>query len=320
MTNKCSKCGKQFINSYQYCPFCGQKTTKVPQNDSTLNLINHFIIVGFSREKSEIIQDKHIVYAIDEDDVFNINIKVTMPINEAVIFDVIFQDVNGDAVFNLKSSSSSLLSEENEIVKVPFSLPAGTLSSYNVAILKYNNEEVFRIDFVPSVISVKIDNHWFNMRMSWTSGYYYNSPIKFLTWWMLMPNTTHRDIRYMSYNIELREIKGWDNQEKSARVSQFISVLRSKSNVNISLATTDRSPASFPVNYYFNPDDIKTNIYVELSARDYIDAIKDKKLSLNRTYLYDFGLTDNNGETLTYEETEDNVAIMLQKRFDGCFY
>ena len=314
MTNKCSKCGNQCPSSYHYCPFCGKLIDQV----NLLNLRNHFIIQGVSRDKQKKVLNDYIMYVANEEEVFNINLKVTMPINEAVIFDVIFQDVNGDAVFNLKSSSSSLLSEENEIVKVPFSLPAGTLSSYNVAILKYNNEEVFRIDFVPSVISVKIDNSWFNM--TWCFGDYYNSVVKFLTWWMLMPNTTHRDIRYIGYNIELREIKGWNNQEKCARVNQFISALKFKSNLNLSLATINRAPTNYPAEWYFNQDDLQTNIYVELSARDYIEAAKLKKLSLNRTYLSSNGMIDHNGEPLTYDEMTEAVNQMLQKRFDGWFY
>lgn len=318
MTNKCNKCGQSISNSYQYCPFCGQKITQVNRVDNLLDLRNHFVIQGVSKGNQTKIQDSYIMYVIDKGEVFNINLKVTMPINESVFFDVCFQDLNEETVLGLRTSPSLLLAEENEIVKVPFTLPAGILSGYNVAIVKYNNMEVFRIDFVPSVISVKIDNSWFNM--TWSFGDYYNSVIDFLTWWMLMPNTTHRDIRYLGYNIELREIAGWNNQEKCTRVNQFISALRFKTNLNLSLATINRAPADYPAEWYFNQDDEETNIYVELSTKDYIEAAKLKKLSSNRVYPHSSGMIDHNGEPLTYDAKRETVNQMLQKRYDGWLY
>ena len=292
--------------------------TQVNHSDNLLDLRNHFVIQGVSRDKQAKIMNEHIIYVLDKEDTFNVNLKVTMPINESVIFDVCFQDVNGETIFNLKSPSCSLLTEENDIVKVPFTLPARILCGYNVAIIKYNNVELFRIDFIPSVISVKIDNSWFNM--TWSFGDYYSSVIKFLTWWMLMPNTTHRDIRYISYNIELREIAGWDEKEKCTRVNQFVTALRFKSGLNLSLATIKRTPPNYPAEWYFNQHDEKTNIYVELSVKDYIEAAKLKKLSLNRTYSTSNGMVDHNGEPLTYGAMEEAVNQMLQKRYDGWFY
>ena len=318
MTNKCNKCGQSISNSYQYCPFCGQKINQVNRVGNLLDLRNHFLIQGVSRGNQTKVLDKYIMYVIDEEDVFNINLKVTMPINESVVFDVCFQDANGEIVFNHMSSSSSLLAEENEIVKVPFSLPAGILSGYNVAIIKYNNIEIFRIDFVPSVISIKIDNCWFNM--TWSFGDYYNCVVDFLTWWIVMPNTTHRDIRYMGYNIELREIAGLNNQEKCARVNQFISTLRIKSNLNLSLATINRAPADYPAEWYFNQNDEESNIYVELSTKDYIEAAKSKKISLNRAYTHSSGMIDHNGEPLTYDAKREAVNQMLLNRYDGWLY
>ncbi len=318
MTNKCSKCGNLCPSSYHYCPFCGKLIDQV----NLLNLRNHFIIQGVSRDKQKKVQNDYIMYVANEEEVFNINLKVTMPINESAIFDVYFQDVNADTVFNLKSLSVSLLAKENEIVEVPFTLPAGILSGYNTAIIKYNNMEVFHIDFVPSVISIIVDNSWFNMELSWG---YYNACLTYLPWWMLMPNTTSKDVRYINWNIKLEHVAGISLQEKCLKVNDFITKLKRKSNANINLATIRRSPEWLDKHwgtsdFYFDKTSEDTNIYVEMSINDYLKSIKSKNSSLAAAFDKRHGILANDGSPMSEDEMLKYVNEILRSRFNGWLY
>ena len=322
MTNKCKKCGNQCPSTYLYCPFCGQMVTQVNHSDNLLDLRNHFVIQGVSRDKQAKIMNEHIIYVLDKEDTFNINLKVTMPINESVIFDVCFQDVNGETIFNLKSLSCSLLTEENDIVKVPFTLPARILCGYNVAIIKYNNVELFRIDFIPSVISVKIDNSWFNMRLQFG---YYNACITFLTWWMLMPNTTSKDVRYTNWYMKLDCVSGMSLQEKCSKVKEFILKLKSKTKANITLATSRRSPEWLDkhcgtMDFYFDESNEDTRIYIEMSINDYLSSIKSNSSTLVEAYSSRHGIIAKDGNPMSEYDMFKYINTMLKSRFDGWLY
>ena len=296
----------------------------IPDSESTssLDLKNHFTILGISTKDSTSSQNSYISYQSKEDETFNINLKVTMPINESVTFDVCFQDVNSETVFILKTMSSSLLIEENENIKVPFTLPAGIIAGYNNAIVKYNNIEVYHIDFIPSVISVKIDNSWFNMRLQFG---YYNACITFLPWWMLMPNSTSKDVRYTNWHMKLDCVSGINLQEKCSKVKEFIIKLKNKTNANITLATSRRSPEWLDkhcgtMDFYFDENNEDTNIYVEMSINDYMRSIKSNNSSLTEAYPTRHGILSADGSPMPEDEMLKYVNAMLKSRFDGWLY
>ena len=307
-----------------FCPSCGGRMIPDSESSTTLDLRNHFHVIGLSIRDSTSIENSHITYQVDEAEemIFNVNLKVTMPINESVIFDVCFQDVNGETIFNLKSPSCSLLTEENDIVKVPFTLPARILCGYNVAIIKYNNVELFRIDFIPSVISVKIDNSWFNMRLQFG---YYNACITFLTWWMLMPNTTSKDVRYTNWYMKLDCVSGMSLQEKCSKVKEFILKLKSKTKANITLATSRRSPEWLDkhcgtMDFYFDESNEDTRIYIEMSINDYLSSIKSNSSTLVEAYSSRHGIIAKDGNPMSEYDMFKYINTMLKSRFDGWLY
>lgn len=322
--NKCMNCGYQIPSEYQFCPTCGRKTIDNLEPTTLLNLRNHFTILGVTIGDNVTIENSYISYSseTEADVTCYINLKVTMPINETVIFDICFQDSNGETVLNSKSSSNTLLVEENEILKVPFTLPSAKLSGYNIAIIKYNDNELLCLDLVPDVISVKIDNSWFNMRLSWG---YYNACLTFLPWWILMPNTTSRDVRYTNWYIKLDEVAGISLQEKCIKVNDFITRLKSKSNANINLATSRRSPEWLDKHcgtsdFYFDTSNVHTNIYVELSINDYLKSIKSKNSSLVAAFNKRHGILTKDGIPMSESEMIQYINSMLQSRYDGFLY
>ncbi|MBR5237692.1 MAG: hypothetical protein IKV26_03165 [Paludibacteraceae bacterium] len=286
------------------------------------NRNNYFTNLGISQHNSENYLTENISYSQDKNNEYDINLKVlkSNSNNETLLFDIIFYDYTGQKNLELKFERI-ISSVEESIIKVPFTIPTGSLHGYNKAVFKCNNIEFLNINFLPRVISVRFDNCWFNMFLG--LGDYYKACITFLPWWMLMPNTTRRDIRYICYNIELDEINGRCLGEKILKVKDFISVLKQKTQLNISLAELDRTPIDrrvFDSDFCFKYDDEHSNIYLELSINDYKEALILNNLSLQKTYIKECGILDNNGDPMAFEDMKKYVKDMLQNRYNGvCF-
>lgn len=322
MPFQCEKCKRLILDSFNYCPNCGNNLKRSVRTDIVSDIRKHLTVLGICYATSDKCNYKYIDYSCENDNDYNISLKVYTPVNTSVVFDICFYDSSNVEVAALKSSSVSLSASET-ILKVPFKLPAGLLNGYYTACIKYHNVEMFRLDLVPDVISVRVDDSWFNMRLG--AGDYYKDALCFLTWWMLMPNTTSRGTQYMNQDVKLEEVAGYGTEAKCLKVEQCIANLKTKTGAAFSLARFNRTPAHIAKytgtsDFYFRPQDEDTNIYVELSVNDYIKAVKSGYSTLGKTYPAWRGILDGSGNPMSVEKALIYVNNMLKSRYNGFLY
>lgn len=209
-------------------------------------------------------------------DVF-VGLKVKNPIMENIGLTMQIRDINRNVIRTIQSESCSLRVDKNSIVGIRFHVDAADFAQYRNVEIKQNEQTIHSFCTYPSSIRIKVRNVWFSMNSFWGR---YEGQIPFLLWFALMPKTTtYRDERYTFYDVELREISGGSDYERTELVNQCVNRLRNFTGLKITLkrpiSEKEREVAEWcgTINHYFNPNYEKSNIYINLSFDDYKEAL-----------------------------------------------
>jgi len=235
-------------------------------------------------------------------------------LNGVVVFEKIIESVS----FDEELKSEIILSVEDEFYNRYYRVSIESCLGF-----------VGSFELFPKEIFIKVKELWFSM---YKDEDYYIESCGFPLWWVLMPNSTRRDIRYGHLNIEIDEIRP-DNyygyscsipreKQKVMMVERFISVLRNSTGLPFTLLDyydpliVFYKERGFKLGY--DPNDRNSNIDFKLTTEDYKRALNNNK-SILPPQKHSWGIINSKGESLSNKESWNCIETLIQNRYNGLY-
>lgn len=237
-----------------------------------------------------------------------------------------FYDIHKNLVFEKIVNNISF--DNDHHARVEFEIEKKHYGRYYSVSASTSFEPLGIIELYPSEIRILVNNLYF--RMDYVDSFY-RAACAFPLWWMLMPNTTRRDIRYIGYRVRLDEISSgsyfYSIEGCVSKIKEFLERLCSMTELPFSLVERndyDKWPPEWirAGSDYFDQSSASGEIIYKLSLDEYKDAISNGNshlLSPNTTYLRNWGIIGNDGNYLSFEDSKAYLERMLESRYNGLY-